>query len=281
LAKIAVNLIASGVGWSVEDVVCSHGPGDQPFEERHGRVVIAIVTGGSFQYRASGISSGREMMTPGSVLLGNHGQCFECGHEHAAGDRCLSFHFTPEYFESVTAGVRGRGAGETFRRLRLPPMRELSPLVVQATAARRRSADRGAWEELGVRLAARAVQLDGGARTSSAPIAPSALARVTRTIRTIERRSGEALTLARLARLAGLSPFHFLRIFESLTGVTPHQYVIRARLRHAATRLQTESDRILDVALDSGFGDVSNFNRTFRAEFGVSPRAFRSARLPV
>jgi AraC family transcriptional regulator len=39
--------------------------------------------------------------------------------------------------------------------------------------------------------------------------------------------------------------------------------------------LATEPARILDVALDAGFGDVSNFNRAFRAEFGVSPRFYR------
>jgi AraC-like DNA-binding protein len=46
-------------------------------------------------------------------------------------------------------------------------------------------------------------------------------------------------------------------------------------LRAAALGLVTEPGKILDVALDSGFGDVSNFNRVFRAEFGVSPRAYR------
>jgi AraC-like DNA-binding protein len=42
-------------------------------------------------------------------------------------------------------------------------------------------------------------------------------------------------------------------------------------------RLRIEPAKVLDIALDCGFGDVSNFNRAFRAEFGVSPRAWRSA----
>lgn len=46
------------------------------------------VTSGTFQYRGSG-SNGREMMTPGSILLGSPGQAFACGHEHSNGDRCL------------------------------------------------------------------------------------------------------------------------------------------------------------------------------------------------
>jgi AraC-like DNA-binding protein len=96
-------------------------------------------------------------------------------------------------------------------------------------------------------------------------------------VRAVERHPDAGLTLARLARESGLSPYHFLRTFERLTGLTPHQYVLRARLREAAIRLAVTEKRarILDIALDSGFGDVSNFNRSFRAEFGVSPRAYR------
>src|SRR5208283_799598 len=54
-----------------------------------------------------------------------------------------------------------------------------------------------------------------------------------------------------------------------------HQYVLRARLREAAVRLAAQPNKVLDIALDCGFGDVSNFNRAFRAEFGVSPRVYR------
>jgi len=52
---------------------------------------------------------------------------------------------------------------------------------------------------------------------------------------------------------------------------------MRARLREAAARLVDGSAKVLDVALDCGFGDASNFNHAFKREFGVSPRAFRLA----
>jgi AraC family transcriptional regulator len=74
-----------------------------------------------------------------------------------------------------------------------------------------------------------------------------------------------------------MSPFHFLRVFRQVTGLTPHQYLLRTRLREAATRLAAGQERILDIALASGFEDLSNFNHAFRAEFGVSPRVYRMA----
>jgi len=131
------------------------------------------------------------------------------------------------------------------------------------------------WEQLSVELAARTVQIAGGFLPQANNAPPAALARVTRALRMIELHPDATLTVARLAREARLSPYHFLRTFERLTGVTPHRYILRARLREAAMRLAAESTRVLDIALDCGFGDVSNFNRAFRAEFNVSPRTYR------
>src|SRR5262249_43154654 len=153
-------------------------------------------------------------------------------------------------------------------------LRALSPVIARAHGALAGSVEIS-WEELGVRIAGQAVRLDAGLAPSPAAASAAAIARVTRTVRMIERRLDGELTLIHLARAAKLSPFHFLRTFENLTGVTPHQYVMRSRLRRAAMRLMMEPARILDIALGSGFGDVSNFNRAFRAEFGISPRAYR------
>lgn len=254
------RVLAQGDGWTVEDVICTAGPRDRAFEEKHSRISIAIVAAGTFQYRST---TGRELMTPGSLMLGNPGQCFECGHEHGRGDRCLSFGYTPEYWETL-------GGGANFRALRLPPLRALSPLIARACAGLTKSI---AWEELSVRLAAQTLELAAGV-SSNSNFNARAEARVTRVVRTIEHDPTGAHTLAELAREAGLSPYHFLRTFEHVAGVTPHQFILRARLREAALRL-AESSRILDIALESGFGDLSNFNRSFRAEFGVSPRVWR------
>jgi len=175
----------------------------------------------------------------------------------------------------VAADVGVRGARPGFRVPRVPPLRSLSRLVAQACARLGRGSE-ASWEELGVKLAARAVQLTAGLRGAGPGPPPSALARVTRTARRIERDADTPLTLRGLACEAGLSPYHFLRTFEGLTGVTPHQYLRRARLRHAAVQLATGDARIVDVAFDCGFGDISSFNRAFRTEFGVSPKRYRA-----
>ena len=122
------------------------------------------------------------------------------------------------------------------------------------------------------------LRLMDGRSAESREFSPSTLARVTRALRAIERHPDAGHTLQSLAREARLSPYHFLRAFQQVTGVTPHQYLLRGRLREAAVRLANEPARVLDIALDCGFGDVSNFNRAFRTEFRVSPRAFRRNR---
>jgi AraC-like DNA-binding protein len=279
LAKIAqktasgpprARLLASGEGWAVSDVICDSGPHDQPFEEQHAGASIAIVIAGTFQYRSL---SGCELMTPGSLLLGNAGQAFCCGHEHGTGDRCVSFSFAAEFFERLAADSGTRKAG--FKALRIPPIRALSPLVAQASAVLA-GASRLTGEELALEVGSRALQLERGVAAGSSA-EPGAVARVTRVVRRMESEPDSRHDLASLALEASLSPFHFLRTFQAVTGATPHQYLLRSRLRRAAVRLRTESAKILDVALDCGFGDVSNFNHAFRAEFGLSPRVYRGA----
>ena len=84
LPTISSRPIAEGADWSIREVVCRAGPQDRPFEERHLGVSIAAVVGGSFHYRND---AGRALLYPGSLLLGNAGTCFECGHTHSTGDR--------------------------------------------------------------------------------------------------------------------------------------------------------------------------------------------------
>ena len=57
---------------------------------------------------------------------------------------------------------------------------------------------------------------------------------------------------------------------SAVVSLTPHRYVLRTSLRKAATRFVQPPAPVLEVALDAGFGDISNFNHGFRNEFGMS-----------
>jgi AraC family transcriptional regulator len=271
-SRPARTTLAQGSGWSVEDVVCSLGPEDRPFEESHSGVSIALVVAGTFQYRSS---HWNDMLTPGSLLLGNAGQCFECGHEHASGDRCVAFHFDAEFFGEIAADLGVRETDPAFRRGRVPPIRAITGLSARVSAGLLDTRDT-AWEELGLELAGRVLWLTHDLPNRTAAIPRRAAARVTDSVRGIERNPAANHTVQSLAREVGLSRFHYLRTFEQVTGVTPHQYLLRTRLRAAAIGLMSGSAKIVAIAFDAGFNDLSNFNRMFRAEFGVSPSRYRT-----
>ena len=272
-------LLARGDDWTVSDVICTAGPDDRAFEEQHSHVCIAVVVAGSFQYQST---FGRELMIPGSLLLGNVGQYFQCSHEYAVGDRCISFAYEPQYLESLAAEVGMRIRSSHFP-LRVPPVRELSRVIsrvgagIAAASSRprpNRSAGSSEWDEIALELASRTLEVVHNIKPK-AGTSPAAEARVTRLVRMIEAHPEMELTLSSLAREARLSRFHLLRLFQHLTGLTPHRYVRRARLRWAATRLMLDPSRVIDIALDSGFADISNFNHAFRAEFNMNPLAHR------
>lgn len=264
MGKIAAKILASGDGWNAGDVVCTAGPHDRPFEEQHSEWSIAVVTKGSFQYHSS---CGAAVMSPGALLLGNCGQNFECRHEHATGDRCLAFHYTPEFFDQC--------AVPAFRVPRIPALPQLAPWVAMAQLALQ-APEKVSLDELACGLMGTVADVVRASRKEDRAPGPADERRVSATLRFIEAHFSEPLPLRQLASAAGMSTFHFLRTFRQVTGLTPHQYLLRTRLREAAMRLATRPERILEIALASGFDDLSNFNHAFRAEFGVSPRVFRS-----
>jgi len=94
-------------------------------------------------------------------------------------------------------------------------------------------------------------------------------------LRQIEARSPEQLTLTELARVAAISPYHFLRTFRAVVGMTPYQFVLRTRFHRAAVDLRRSNAPISTIVFDAGFNDLSTFNRRFRRLMGASPRAYR------
>jgi AraC family transcriptional regulator len=265
--------LAAGDSWSMREVVCSAGPSDRPFEERHEGFSVSAVLEGSFTYRSD---AGHRLLYPGALLLGNNGSCFECGHAHGVGDRCISLNVHEEEFSEVAATTASTSRFR-FSAPSLPPSRALPVIAHMEALFLAASSLRS--EERALEIIERAIAAMTGDR--QAPAAPTGreTRRVVEAIQLVESDAARPLELREMAAVAGMSKYHFLRVFRRLTGVTPHQYLISARLRRAAVALASSRRSVIAVALDAGFGDLSTFNKTFRATFGLTPTQYRAWRL--
>ncbi len=91
----------------------------------------------------------------------------------------------------------------------------------------------------------------------------------------VEQHLTEPLELDDLAAVAGMSKFHFSRVFTAATSITPMAYVRDARLRTARTLLQTTPLPLRTIAEMAGFSDQPQFSRVFKRVVGEAPGAFR------
>jgi len=252
---------------SVIDYRCDATVGDRPYAEEHDAHSIAYVRKGSFGYRSGGKSY---ELVAGSVLAGHHGDEFVCSHDHVCGDECLLIRLAPELAEAIG------GRPETWRTGGVAPMAELMVVGELAQAAAIGKSDLGLGE-IGMLFAARFVEIVTGTKKPPLAVQARDRRRAVEAALWIDAQAHEPIDLDQAAQRAGISPFHFLRLFGRVLGVTPHQYLLRARLRRAARLLAESSRSITDVALDVGFNDLSNFVRSFHRAAGVSPRGFRRA----
>jgi AraC family transcriptional regulator len=88
----------------------------------------------------------------------------------------------------------------------------------------------------------------------------------------------EEFSLDRLAAQAGLSKFHFQRLFKAATGVSPSRHHINLRMNEARRLLRETKMSVVDVALEVGYANPSHFARLFRRETGLSPSDYRRQR---
>jgi AraC-like DNA-binding protein len=251
---------------SVVDYRCTAGPAEKPFAEVHRGYSVSYVRKGSFGYRARGRSF---ELVAGSVLVGRPGDEFMCTHDHhVCGDECLAFHLDAEVVEAIGDNDAVWKTGG------LPPLPQMMVLGELAQAAADGRSDIG-LDELSLLFPARFVKVASGRTYAAANARTRDRRRAVEAALWLDAHSHEEIDLDRIAREAGLSPFHFLRLFAKVLGVTPHQYLVRSRLRRAARILADDARPITDVALEVGFADLSNFVRTFHRAAGVSPGAFR------
>jgi AraC-like DNA-binding protein len=261
--------VADGV--EVARYRCLAGPHDRPFDEEHPAYSISYVEHGVFSYRSA---RGRAELGPGWLMLGNEGEQYVCSHEHndGGGDSCIVVSFSADALASLNDAAIAPLSGAFFDRVALAPVPRISALFAALAVA---DGEGFAREEACLAAAAAVLTESADAPARSADADDD---RAHACARFIERHAGEPLTLEALAAGAGLSVFHFLRVFRAVIGVTPHQYLMRTRLVRAVAMLRDTDLPVTEVAYESGWNDLSTFNRTFRREIGCTPRRLRAAK---
>src|SRR4051812_24461376 len=141
---------------------------------------------------------------------------------------------------------------------------QASPLFVQALA-----------QAIAIHLAREYGVTDAESHSSSPSLPGYKLRQITDWI---AEHIAEDFDLARLAALAGLSKFHFQRLFKSAMGVSPSRYHINLRMDLARQLLRETKMNVVDVALEVGYANPSHFAQLFRKETGLSPSDYRRQR---
>lgn len=263
---MAATVIAQSASVSVIDYRCEAGPADLPFTEQHHACSVSYVRRGSFGLEYGGA---RHDLVAGALMLGRAGDEYRCTHDHhVCGDECLSFQFSDECADAL--GLRE----SAWRIGAVAPHAQIMVLGQLAQAAGEGRSDVGI-DEVGLMIAARLKAIIGEKTAPPRSASAQDRKRAVRAALWIAAHAHTDVELDHAAAQVHLSPYHFLRLFSRVLGVTPHQYLLRSRLANAAGLL-ADGRAVTDTAYDVGFKDLSNFVRTFHRAAGVTPKAFQS-----
>ena len=106
------------------------------------------------------------------------------------------------------------------------------------------------------------------------PLSHAAFRRLCHAREMLEGVAEQPLSIRQIARAAAMSPFHFIRQFEALFGVTPHQLRIQSRL-YRAKLLLAEGHSVTDVSLEVGFESLGSFSDLFARRVGTPPSVYQ------
>jgi AraC family transcriptional regulator len=117
-----------------------------------------------------------------------------------------------------------------------------------------------------------------GEAANDIPTSDFSAYRLHKVINAVQAKPEADMSLEEMAAIAGITPSHFCRVFKKATGITPHQYVLKARLDRAQQMLVQSELSLAQVAEAMGFASQSHFSRAFRSYAGTSPREYRQRR---
>lgn len=91
----------------------------------------------------------------------------------------------------------------------------------------------------------------------------------------VEENLNAELNVTSVSEYSGYSSHHFQKMFAAVTGLSLGSYIRKRRLAKAAAKLKNSSDRIIEIAMDSGFESQESFTRAFKTIFGANPNEYR------
>jgi AraC family transcriptional regulator len=250
----------------VEEQRCVPVPQVRGREKRYAQPALGVVVSGSFEYRAQ---NGAATAVPGTVILGNRAEYFRCHPRDCAGNRRQVVTFGQTFLDEVAESCGLTAA--RFQVAAIPPGRFSGAIFGSMSRLALQREDR---EEAAYDLAQAALRVSRS-EIAAVPVSTRSKRRVLSIVRHLEGRYHQPWSLASLARMARLSPCYFLRVFRCVTGQSPTQYLMNARLRAAARDLLDSRAPVHEIALRTGFNDISHFNASFRLVFGRSPTHWR------
>ena len=238
-----------------------------PEGERAGTFGVSFVEKGAFEL---GVGRARHRLSAGDAFVTWPGLEFRCRHhEDVPDDVCLTVDVSDTLGQDVVATLGGAPARSPARRA-TNRLAYLRLLLRDAPAAGALFAETIAAEALAEVLAP-----DPG--PPGRLFRPAQLAwyaaRVRAAREKLDVEYAEPHSLRTLAREAGMSPFHFARVFRELSGRPPHAHLRRVRLAQAARRLG-EGASVTEACYASGFSNLSHFVRSFKKTYGVVPSGY-------
>jgi len=234
----------------------------------HSLFALTVCEEGSAIHRTR---EGAFPMTPGSLAVINCGEAHSGGVPSGACASSRTIRLQPGYL----AECLGQFAGGRPEALRLG-----RPVVHDPALARSVLGLFDLLERPGSRMEKEEGLLELlaalSARAGRPPAAPPQEGRlpIRRACDLLRARCSEPLPLATLAAVAGMSPYHFAKLFTRQVGVAPHAFQTQLRLQKA-TDLLAAGASCVEAALESGFCDQSHLCRAFKKKFGIAPARYR------
>lgn len=105
--------------------------------------------------------------------------------------------------------------------------------------------------------------------------------RIVNAIEYIDNNFKEPIQLSKLAEIVYMNPNYFSTFFSKTMNCSVTEYVLELKMRHACLLLTTSGDKISEIAVKSGFDNISYFNRAFKKKFGITPQEYRSNALKI